>query len=83
MNDALNLIYYILNKFLDFMFTAYIFDGVSLGMLFIVLTIFSILIKYFLAIPQINLPKVEHDYLDVGGTHSNDYDKPIRSTSGD
>ena len=81
MNDSLNLLYYIMNKFLDFMFDSYIFDGVSLGMLFIVMSIFTILLKYMLSIPNISIPHSRKDYNSstVGGSLSNADDKPIRS----
>lgn len=56
MNDALNIFYYTMNKFWEFVFGAYVFDGVSIGMLFVVYTIFVVLLRFLLAIPKIDVP---------------------------
>lgn len=53
MNDALDLIYYTLSKFYDFVFGAYIFEGVSLGMIWVVCFIFTVLLSFVLAVPRI------------------------------
>lgn len=55
MNDALQIFYYILNKFWEFVFGAYFFDGVSFGMLLVVGSIFAILLRYAIAIPKANV----------------------------
>lgn len=55
MNDALELIYYMLSKFLDTMFSLYFFDGVSLGMIFVSGFIFTVMLKYLIAIPRIRV----------------------------
>lgn len=55
MNEALNLMYYTLTKFLDFIFGAYFFENISLGMLFIVCFLFVILLRYLLAVPNIKV----------------------------
>lgn len=52
MNDALTLIRYIISKFFNFMFSSYIFQGVSLGMILVVVFIFGILISNLLNTPQ-------------------------------
>lgn len=55
MNDAFQMIYYILEKFLDFVFGAYIFRGVSIGMLFVVAFVFSVLLTFVIAIPKVRV----------------------------
>lgn len=55
MNEALEIFYYTLGKFWNFIFGAYIFDGVSLGMIFVTCTIFVILLTYAVAIPKIRV----------------------------
>lgn len=55
MNDALNLLYMVLSGFFDFMFSAYFFDGVSLGMFFLVVGFFIILFGYVVAIPKMKV----------------------------
>lgn len=55
MSGALELIYYVFGKFLDFMFGAYFFDGVSLGMVLIVCFIFVVMLRYLLAVPKIRV----------------------------
>lgn len=50
--DIITLILYIFNKFLDFLFGAYITEGVSLGMIIVVVTVFGIILKYLLAVPS-------------------------------
>lgn len=52
MLDALNLIHVIIGKTFDFLFSAYIFEGVSLGMILIVCFIFAIMISNLLNTPQ-------------------------------
>lgn len=66
MSEALEGVYYIFQKFLDWVFNCYIFEGVSLGMLFICCIIFSILLHYLLAVPKIPVP-LRRDYSDRGG----------------
>lgn len=55
MNEALEVFYYILDKTYDFLFGAYLFDGVSIGMIGIVGYIFTILLHYLLATPHIKV----------------------------
>lgn len=55
MNDALTLIYYFLNEFLNFMFGSYFFNGVSIGMLLVVGFIFTVLLQFLLAVPRIHV----------------------------
>lgn len=55
MNDSLRLIYEILTRFLDFMFSAYIFDGVSLGMVLLLVGLFIVLLGYIVAIPKMRV----------------------------
>lgn len=57
MIDALNLIHIIISKTFDFLFSAYIFEGVSLGMILIVCFIFAIMISNLLNTPQYFQPK--------------------------
>lgn len=52
MNEALNYIYYIFNSLIALLFNLYIFDNVSIGMIVIVIFIFSILIRSILNIPN-------------------------------
>lgn len=54
MDTALNILKYIISKFFNFMFTSYIFDGVSLGMIFIVCFVFGIMISTLLNTPSLN-----------------------------
>lgn len=55
MNDALDLIYYMLSKFLDTLFGLYLFNGVSLGMIFVSGFIFTVMLRYLIAIPRIRV----------------------------
>lgn len=52
MQQVIDMIFYMLNKFWEFIFGAYVVEGVSLGMLFICMLIFSMLIRYVVAIPK-------------------------------
>lgn len=61
MNEALEIFYYTLGKFWNFIFGAYIFDGVSLGMIFVTCTIFVILLTYAVAIPKIRVGGARYD----------------------
>lgn len=71
MTEALSLVYYFLNKFLDFMFGAYFFDGVSIGMLLVVAFIFAVLLQFLLAIPRIRVP----NYSRFGGNKNESKEK--------
>lgn len=51
MNEALELLYYMFKKACDFIFGAYIFEGVSIGMLFVVAFVFTILLSNLLKSP--------------------------------
>lgn len=55
MNDALRLLYEVLERFFNFMFSAYIFDGVSLGMFLLLVGLFTVLLGYIIAIPKMNV----------------------------
>lgn len=55
MNEALQLIYYVLDKFLEFIFGAYIFSNISLGMIMLVSFIFVIMLRYLMAVPKIKV----------------------------
>lgn len=55
MNDALNLFYYMVEKTYNFLFGAYYFQGVSIGMLGVVAFIFTVLLHYLLAVPHIKV----------------------------
>lgn len=55
MNEALQLIYYTLNKFITWIFSSYLFSGVSLGMVLLVCFIFVIMLRYLLAVPKIRV----------------------------
>lgn len=55
MNQALELFYYILEKTFNFLFGAYLFEGVSLGMIGVVCFIFTVLLSYLLAVPNIKV----------------------------
>ena len=52
MQDCFNLVYYIFSKFFDFFFNFYIFDGVSIGMILIVIILFGIMINWLLIVPR-------------------------------
>lgn len=58
MQQALDSVYYIFDKFIDLIFSVYIFNGVSIGMLLVGATIFTILLRYLLAVPNISVPVV-------------------------
>lgn len=55
MNDALELIYYIYEKTLQFLFSSYMFNGVSIGMVLLTSFIFIVLLRFLVAIPRINV----------------------------
>lgn len=55
MNEALELIYYVLDKFINFIFGAYFFNGISLGMVMLVAFIFVIMLRYLMAVPKIRV----------------------------
>lgn len=55
MNDALDLLYSVLSKFFNFMFSSYIFEGVSLGMVLLVCGLFLIMLNYIVAIPKMRV----------------------------
>lgn len=64
MNDALTCLYYILDKFLSWIFGSYFFSGVSIGMIFVGAFVFSVLLKFVIAIPKVNVggrPRHEDD----------------------
>lgn len=66
MNDALTLVKYIIQHTLNFFFNAYIFSGVSVGMIIMVCLLFSVLFGAFLhVVPGIHfsVPKAsDHGY---------------------
>lgn len=52
MSDAVNIVLYIFNKFIDFLFNqAYILQGVSIGWILVICSIFTILITAILNRP--------------------------------
>lgn len=53
MENALDVLFYIYDKFLEFMFASYIVDGVSLGMLSIASFVFIVLLRFVVAIPRL------------------------------
>lgn len=74
MNDALELIYYTLSKFYDFVFGSYIFEGVSLGMIWVVSFIFTVLLYNLLAVPKIRVggrSSYKKDSSDRGDNYEN------------
>ena len=71
MNDALNLIYYFLDRFLNFMFGSYFFEGVSIGMLLVVGFIFTVLLQFLLAVPRVHIP----NYSRFGGNRNGSKEK--------
>lgn len=53
MNDAIEIVYYIYQKMIDFLFnTAVIMPGVSLGWIAISVVVFGILVNSFLVVPR-------------------------------
>lgn len=48
MSEALSYFYYFYSKFVSFMFNTYFVSGVSIGMFFVVVFVFLILITNFL-----------------------------------
>lgn len=52
MNDALTYIFYIFNKIIYFLFNKEFFSGVSIGWVFIVVSVFAIVIKSVLNLPS-------------------------------
>lgn len=55
MNEALEVFYYVMNKTYDFLFGAYLFEGVSIGMLGVVGFVFTVLLHFLLAVPKIQV----------------------------
>lgn len=55
MNDSLTCLYYILDKFLSWIFGSYFFSGVSIGMIFVGAFVFSVLLKFVIAIPKVHV----------------------------
>lgn len=53
MENVLDVLFYIYEKFLEFMFNSYIVEGVSLGMLSIAAFVFIVLLRFVVAIPRI------------------------------
>lgn len=52
MNDGINIVFYIFNKFIDFLFNqAYILEGVSLGWIIVICSIFMIIFNSILNTP--------------------------------
>lgn len=52
MQECFDLVYYIFSKLFGFFFNFYIFDGVSVGMILIVIIIFGIMINWLLIVPR-------------------------------
>lgn len=55
MDQALELIFTIFSKFMNWIFSAYIFSGVSLGMLLVVIWIFVVMLHFLVAIPRVRV----------------------------
>lgn len=56
MSDAINLVFYIFNKFIDLLFNKIqIIDGVYLGWIIIVVFIFGIIFNSLLNIPKLGI----------------------------
>ncbi len=55
MDQALELLFSIFSKFMTWIFSAYIFPGVSLGMLLIVIWIFVVMLHFMIAIPRVHV----------------------------
>lgn len=56
MSDAINLVFYIFNKFIDLLFNKIqIIDGVYLGWIIIVVIIFGIIFNSLLNIPKLGI----------------------------
>ena len=70
MQQIIDLIFYMLDKFWNFIFSLYILDGVSIGMLCICSLIFSLLVKNIVVISKA-IPGYRRNYYDV--YKSNDY----------
>lgn len=63
MNDAIESFYYIMNKYILFIFNNEYVEGVSIGGFAISVLIFSILFNYLLAVPKMGVggkPKYEN-----------------------
>lgn len=75
MQQVIDMIFYMLNKFWEFIFGAYVVEGVSLGMLFICMMIFSMLIRYVVAIPK---AMMRRNYVKA---IKNSYDRKFNDTS--
>ena len=72
MNDALTLLFSIFTGFLNTIFSMYLFNGVSLGMVFVVIFMFTIIFTYLLAVPNIRI---------VGGRSKSDKKTDSSTTS--
>lgn len=56
MSDSLSLVKYVIQHTLNFFFTAYIQDGVSIGMIIMVCLLFSVMFSAFLrVVPGVSL----------------------------
>ena len=64
MQEIIDMIFYMLEKFWTLIFGLYIVEGVSVGMLFICCLIFSMIIRYVIAIPKA-IPRTSRRYYDV------------------
>lgn len=49
--SLIDCLFYILANLLNFLFSSYIVDGVSLGMIFVVSFMFTIMLRFLVAIP--------------------------------
>lgn len=50
--DGITLVIYVLNRLFDFLFSAYLLPGVSLGMIIVVTIVFGIILRYLLSVPN-------------------------------
>lgn len=61
-NDALNFVFALLNYFVNFVFNAEVIPGVvTLGWLFVCTTIFTILLRYAVAIPRVAINSMKNN----------------------
>lgn len=71
-NDLIGALFYIFGKLLNFMFSSYILPGVSLGMICVVSFMFTIMLRFLVAIPVMGGGKrVEKGSSSSSGSNSN------------
>ena len=55
MSEAVEFIYQVYSKTMSFLFSSYLFTGVSIGMLFVCAGIFGIMLRFLVAIPRVRV----------------------------